>query len=298
MDEEISVFDSLGNYLGRFISAGGGGAGCFFAILLVVLAITIGLPILLLVKGIGFWREGKKEVAIACWLGLAVIIAVPVINYSSNKIQEANAGAERQQAEQTYQQRVQKAREAVEKIPQNASIDKVEITPGYVAFTITNHGEYPLWIYTYCSERQVVRLRVGQKWVDEFCTAFEGPKEPLPTNSSGRYRQSRVNTREVNTTITALCVPAWIQIKDGGLTLQFPEKNPPFLCKELTKPAEQQAVPPTSGATPIIYVVQKGDTLGKIAAQYKVSVESIAKLNNIQNVDLIVVGQRLTIPTP
>ena len=46
----------------------------------------------------------------------------------------------------------------------------------------------------------------------------------------------------------------------------------------------------------ITYTVQKGDTLGKIASKYKTTVATLAKINNIQNVNLINVGQKLKIP--
>lgn len=45
----------------------------------------------------------------------------------------------------------------------------------------------------------------------------------------------------------------------------------------------------------VYYTVKKGDTLGKIAAAHKTTVNNIAKLNNIKNVNYIVVGQKLVI---
>lgn len=44
------------------------------------------------------------------------------------------------------------------------------------------------------------------------------------------------------------------------------------------------------------YVVQPGDTLAKIAAQFNTTVEDIVKLNNIDNPNLIFTGQLLLIP--
>jgi spore germination protein len=44
------------------------------------------------------------------------------------------------------------------------------------------------------------------------------------------------------------------------------------------------------------YVVQPGDTLAKIAAQFNTTVEDIVKLNNIDNPNLIFAGQLLLIP--
>ncbi|MCA9973662.1 MAG: LysM peptidoglycan-binding domain-containing protein [Anaerolineales bacterium] len=48
--------------------------------------------------------------------------------------------------------------------------------------------------------------------------------------------------------------------------------------------------------TRFIYVVQAGDTLAEIASRYGVSVSDLATLNNIQDIDVIEVGQQLLIP--
>jgi micrococcal nuclease len=49
--------------------------------------------------------------------------------------------------------------------------------------------------------------------------------------------------------------------------------------------------------TPIIHVVQAGETLGKIAQQYGVPLEAIVAANNIADPALIQVGQELIIPS-
>jgi LysM repeat protein len=56
--------------------------------------------------------------------------------------------------------------------------------------------------------------------------------------------------------------------------------------------------PPPGGSTGTEqkYTVVAGDTLSKIARQFNVTVQSIAQRNNIANVNLIYVGQVLTIP--
>ncbi len=56
-------------------------------------------------------------------------------------------------------------------------------------------------------------------------------------------------------------------------------------------------IPPTNGgACATWYTVKKGDTLGAIAARYRVTVAQLVKLNNIKNANLIYAGQRLCIP--
>jgi LysM repeat protein len=74
-------------------------------------------------------------------------------------------------------------------------------------------------------------------------------------------------------------------------------------------PAPTQTIPPgatteptqtpTSGPTQTpsaIHVIAKGDTLGAIAAKYNVSVETIARANNITPTTILRLGQELVIP--
>ncbi|MCX8045266.1 MAG: LysM peptidoglycan-binding domain-containing protein [Anoxybacillus gonensis] len=44
-----------------------------------------------------------------------------------------------------------------------------------------------------------------------------------------------------------------------------------------------------------VYVVQKGDTLSKIAQKYNTTIASLQKLNGISNPNLIRVGQKLRV---
>ncbi|MBU5590285.1 DUF3794 domain-containing protein [Clostridium sp. MSJ-4] len=53
---------------------------------------------------------------------------------------------------------------------------------------------------------------------------------------------------------------------------------------------------PDKKASITIYVVQQGDTLWKIAKRYFTTIEEIVKVNNIENPDLINVGDKIIIP--
>ena len=71
----------------------------------------------------------------------------------------------------------------------------------------------------------------------------------------------------------------------------------------LTPSATSTTVPPsptkgipTPTRTSTTHTVQAGDTLAKIAAQYGTSVDAIVEANNIEDRNLIWVGQKLIIP--
>lgn len=72
----------------------------------------------------------------------------------------------------------------------------------------------------------------------------------------------------------------------GPLPLATPSPQP--------MPSPSPTLPPTPAAT--TYVVQPGDTLEGIAWRFGVAEESIIRVNNLPNPDLIRVGQRLLIP--
>lgn len=61
--------------------------------------------------------------------------------------------------------------------------------------------------------------------------------------------------------------------------------------------SEKKADPIINNSQGQVYVVVKGDTLTKIAKQFGTTIQAIANANNIANVNLINIGQRLTIPT-
>ena len=50
-----------------------------------------------------------------------------------------------------------------------------------------------------------------------------------------------------------------------------------------------------TGGSQLAYLVQPGDTLGKLAAKYHCTVEQLCRWNHIQNPNNIQIGQRLII---
>lgn len=76
-----------------------------------------------------------------------------------------------------------------------------------------------------------------------------------------------------------------------------------------TDPASQERLPPIQTTTPstttttttvapgdFLYVVQSGDTLGKIAERFSVTIIAIVERNGLPSADAIQAGQSLEIP--
>lgn len=61
-------------------------------------------------------------------------------------------------------------------------------------------------------------------------------------------------------------------------------------------PSHKPTVPTASGSSSKTYKVVSGDSLSKIAKKYNTTVQTLAKLNNIKNIDLIKIGQVLVLP--
>ena len=54
---------------------------------------------------------------------------------------------------------------------------------------------------------------------------------------------------------------------------------------------------PSAGGTGGAYVVQSGDTLTSIAEEFGTTVEAIVEANNLEDPDVLAIGQELVIPT-
>ena len=62
-----------------------------------------------------------------------------------------------------------------------------------------------------------------------------------------------------------------------------------------TKPAAAMPAAPSANGPATMHVVVAGDTLGKIAHQYKVPIASIKQANHMTN-DIVVLGRKMVIP--
>lgn len=80
---------------------------------------------------------------------------------------------------------------------------------------------------------------------------------------------------------------------------ESPANNLPATWTPQPSPLPVTAMPnpgPDPAGTSESYTVQPGDTLAEIAARYGVDLNALAEANNIENIDVIEVGQLLIIP--
>jgi len=80
-------------------------------------------------------------------------------------------------------------------------------------------------------------------------------------------------------------------------SVQLPSTRVPG-APNLTPTPDSPRVLPTPRVDPGQYLVQAGDTLGTIARQYGISLQSLMDANDLTDPNLISVGQELTIPAP
>lgn len=137
-----------------------------------------------------------------------------------------------------------------------------------------------LWQYTNAGHVNGINGPVDCSWfngsLDELSTldSLAPNREPLP------YIVQQGDTlpdiaRQHHTTVSHL-IEANPHLLQPGVALKIPFPDAP--------------------APPPVYVVQSGDTLGVIAQRFGTTVQALATLNHIQNVNNIMVGQRLIIP--
>lgn len=94
---------------------------------------------------------------------------------------------------------------------------------------------------------------------------------------------------------TETAVAAAITASAQPTSTNTPTATPVIYIQSETAVAQSA---PVGSPTPIIHIVQKGDTLNSVSRKYGIPVQEIAVLNNIYNANSIAVGQELLIPTP
>jgi LysM repeat protein len=82
-------------------------------------------------------------------------------------------------------------------------------------------------------------------------------------------------------------------------TLFVPGSSPLFAQSDESQPFAEAAIQRHDQTATVIYVVQRGDTLGGIAKRYQTTVAALLRLNpQIRNPNRLYVGQRIRVPAP
>lgn len=81
-----------------------------------------------------------------------------------------------------------------------------------------------------------------------------------------------------------------------GTAASQPTRAGPTMAPAVASPSPPNAKDATRAPTSETYTVQPGDTLASIAQQYGITIEELARVNNIKNVNLLSIGQILIIP--
>lgn len=189
--------------------------------------------------------------------------------------------------------------------------DKAGVTDATLAFceTVEKAGYY-VGIYSsavsgFVDRLDASRLKKFDFWVADYrASTIEAGK---PALACGMWQYSETGsvagiTGKVDLDIAFKDYPAIIKVKglNGYKATASPTKTAQKdASKEKTtpkanSPKKGNSTPKTAYRT---HTVKKGDTLTAIASKYKTTWRTLAVLNNLDNPDLLKVGQKLKIPT-
>jgi LysM repeat protein len=90
-------------------------------------------------------------------------------------------------------------------------------------------------------------------------------------------------------------VPTLAQL-NGIVNVNQIQVGQQLIVPSSTGPVATVQPPVPEPPMPVLHIVRPGDTLQRIAFQYGRTVWDVARANNIQNINLIYVGQVLVIP--
>ena len=145
-------------------------------------------------------------------------------------------------------------------------------------------------------------ISVGQKLVVSHQAVTQPTPAPKPAPSTPATGQTYIVqagdtlsgiARKYGTTVSALVKAN--HIKNANLISVGQKLVVGHQAVTQPTPAPKPSVS-TGSTTGSTYIVQSGDNLSKIAGKYGISVAALTRANQIQNADLIIVGQKLTIP--
>ncbi len=111
----------------------------------------------------------------------------------------------------------------------------------------------------------------------------------MPNSQSGMTFDTKANLEDLQCSIegNSLAVKA---------VVYFYAKCSDVFDKEYVKDIEQNDDTVEKKASITIYTIQKGDTLWNLAKKYKTTIDTLVKLNDIEDPDSIYAGDKIMIP--
>ena len=210
--------------------------------------------------------------------------------------------------EDKYRYRVEWGYAAADADPSEADISNWSELPWDNIYVRTAPGSMSSFSARFAAPagRTIVAFRAWKKWGT--------PQRELDTNLDAiKLVGCSTAGQQPPTTVVVVTGPCYYVIQSGDTLAAIAEKygttreqlaaangvrNPNILIlgQRLVVPCASGTTTPSQGNACTWYVVQQGDTLGKIATRYGTSVQAIAQRNGLRNANLIYVGQRLCIP--
>jgi len=167
----------------------------------------------------------------------------------------------------------------------------------------TPNGNWDSWVgwqYTDAGEISGINGYVDRDRFTDGILLNENSEVPLPDNTNKPSAGGTTTiTIQRGQTLSGIALEYNTTVQILVELNNIANPNLIYAGSTLIVPSEESSIDTdgnsTSGQT--IYVVQRGDTLNKIAAEFGTTARAIAVENNIRNINLIYVGQRLIIPT-
>lgn len=174
---------------------------------------------------------------------------------------------------------------------------------------------YPLWIaeygveipretnwdtwegFQYTSRGEVNGIR-GYVDRDKFTNQIflQNNSQIAPTGISENYTQDISYIVQTGDTLSGIALKYGATVRELVTINNIQNPNLIYPGEELKVPINGNLQNDTEYQTGhIIYTVEKGDTLSELALRFNTTVQEIAELNNIQNVNLIYIGEKLRI---
>lgn len=117
-----------------------------------------------------------------------------------------------------------------------------------------------------------------------------------PTGAPGNYNQDTSYIVQIGDTLSGIALKYATTVRELVILNNIKNPNLIYPGQEIKVPINGNPQNETEYHTGhIVYKVEKGDTLSEIALKFNTTVQEIAELNNIKNVNLIYIGETLRI---